>query len=67
MTRDDYRNLIPATEEALRRGISRERLVREIQMSKVEGVRLGNRWFVVAGGPGQNNAAAGSGSRTGSR
>lgn len=38
--------LRPAAEEALRRGISRERLVRLIQRGQVSGERIGANWFV---------------------
>jgi len=37
-----------AAEEALRRGISRERLVRLIQSGQIAGERIGSNWFVRA-------------------
>ena len=47
-TRSDGPHLTPATEEALRRGVSRERLVRQIQRGQVPGRRVDGAWYVLS-------------------
>jgi len=45
-TTTKLKDFTPAAEEALRRGISRERMVRLIQCGQVPGERIGSNWFV---------------------
>ena len=49
--------LVPASEAAAARGMSRERLIRAIQRGEIPGVNRDGKWFVAAGESPDRSAA----------
>ena len=41
--------LVPASTEAQRLGVSREAMVRRIQKGAAQGMKIGGNWFVIRG------------------
>lgn len=50
--------LVPVSVEAMRRGISRERLIRLIQSGQVSGTHDGGKWYVIENGNDPKGAAS---------